>query len=220
MTLVCLSVILNVRLLVCLSFCQPVLCSHLSVTCLLLVLSVAVMPNNCMSACRLACRSSSHAAVCESVILSVYLSICLSFCQSVVCCLACLCLYFVQVICLPVVLSSVCMLSCLSVRRSAEFLLSERNVSTCSKMFVFEWGSFRDFWKFKNKTQTNWAFSTTSKIFHTTWFQGKQRELFSNYFKKILLFRNALFCSRLLLDQNRTFVFIQMFLKPKTKGLV
>jgi hypothetical protein len=31
-TLVCLPVILYVRLLVCLSFCQPVVCSHLSLT--------------------------------------------------------------------------------------------------------------------------------------------------------------------------------------------
>ncbi len=73
----------SIGLSVILPACPLLSSSHLSVTSLLLVLSVAVLPND-MSACRLACQSSSHAAclcVCHPVRLSFDLSVFLSVCR-------------------------------------------------------------------------------------------------------------------------------------------
>jgi len=66
MPLVCLSVIQSIRQLLCLAFCQSVVCSHLSVVPPTVpVLSVALLPKS-MSSCCLACPSFCHAA-CLSV---------------------------------------------------------------------------------------------------------------------------------------------------------
>jgi hypothetical protein len=60
-------------------------------------------------------------------------------------------------------------------------------------------------------------FKTESERFHTPRLQSKQNGTFANYFQIFLTVWNVFLCSKLLRNQNRTFLFLKNDIKTKPK---